>query len=233
MVTDLQPFYEKKVTCLFCGNDFTTKKIRSHFSVVSKTDADFCPHYKDNLYNSLYYHISVCSSCGFAFSSDFSKDFTTQAKNAIQKDIAEKWKSRDFGTIRDLKTAVESYKLAIYSASLKGERHFVLGGLCLRLAWIYRQENQLEEEQRFLKLAIKEYDSSYLYSDFVDTWSPLKILYILGELNRRVGEYKQAINYFSKIVNDPDRNKDKLILNRTREQWSLATEQSRNQPSES
>lgn len=229
MVTDLMPFYDKKLTCPYCGQSFTTKKIRSHFSAPYKTDPDFCPHYKDNLYNSLYYHVSVCPSCGFAFNSEFSKDFTSSAKYMIQKNIAEKWKSRDFGKLRDVNTAIETFKLAIYSASLKEERHFVLGGLCLRLAWIYRQENQPEDEQRFLKLAVKEYDASYLYSDFVNSWSPLRHLYMLGELNRQVGEYKQAISYFSKIVNDPDRNRDRLILNRTREQWSLATEEYRNQ----
>ncbi|HVJ47661.1 DUF2225 domain-containing protein [Desulfitobacterium sp.] len=227
MITDLQPFYEKKITCLYCGESFTTKKVRSHSSVSYKTDSDFCPYYKENLYNSLYYHVSVCPSCGFAFNSEFSKDFTTQAKNAVQKGIAKKWQSRDFDSVRDVKTAIETYKLAIYSASLKGESHFVLAGLCLRLGWIYRQENQPDDEQRFLKLAIKEYDASYLHSDFVNSWSAIKILYMLGELNRRVGEFKQAISYFSKIVNDPDRNKDKLILNRTREQWALATEQYR------
>lgn len=232
MITDLQPFYEKKVTCLFCGESFTTTKVRSKFSVSYKTDADFCPYYKENLYNSLYYHVSICPSCGFAFNSEFSKDFTTAAKKTIQENIAEKWQSRDLGSVRDLKSAIETYKLAILSASLKDEHHFVLGGLCLRLAWIYRQENQSEDEQRFLKLAIKEYDASYLYSDFVNSWSALKMLYMLGELNRRVGEFKQAISFFTKIVNDPDRNQDRLILNRTREQWSLATEQYRNPHSE-
>ncbi|AHF06130.1 DUF2225 domain-containing protein [Desulfitobacterium metallireducens] len=228
MINDLQPFYEKSITCLFCGESFTTKKIRSKFSAAYKTDADFCPHYKDNLYNSLYYHVSVCPSCGFAFNSEFSKDFTSVAKNSIQKNIAEKWQIRDLGSIRDNRTAIETYKLAILSASLKGERHFVIAGLCLRLSWIYRQENQPDDEQRFLNLAIKEYDASYLYSDFVKSWSALKMLYILGELNRQVGEFKQAISYFTKIVNDPDRNQDRLILNRTREQWALATEQYRN-----
>lgn len=228
MIADLQPFYEKEMTCLYCGEIFTTKKVLSRFSVSYKSDADFCPHYKKGQYNSLYYHVSVCPSCGFAFSSEFSKDFMPHAKNAIQKNIAEKWQSRSFGTVRDLKAALETYKLAIYSASLKEERHFVLGGLCLRLAWIYRQENQADDEQRFLKLAIKEYDASYLYSDFVDSWSVIKILYILGELNRRVGEFKHAISFFSKIVNDPDRNQDRLILNRTREQWALTTEQYHN-----
>lgn len=229
MNTDLQPFYEKEMTCLYCGESFTTIKIRSRFSASYKTDADFCPHYKENQYNSLYYHVSVCPACGFAFTGEFSKDFTPNAKNAIHYNIAEKWQSRSFGTTRDLKTALETYKLAIYSASLKEERHFVLGGLCMRLAWIYRQENQADDEQRFLKLAIKEYDASYLYSDFVDSWSAIKILYMLGELNRQVGEFKQAISFFSKIVNDPDRNQDRLILNRTREQWALTTDQYHNQ----
>lgn len=227
MISDLQPFYEKKIPCLYCGKTFTTKKIRSRFSAAYQIDADFCPHYKDNQYNSLYYHVSVCPSCGFAFNSEYSPDFTPLTKNAIQKNIAERWQSRNFGTIRDLTTALETYKLAIYSASLKEERHFVLAGLCLRLAWIYRQQKQHEDEQRFLKLAIKEYDASYLYSDFVDSWSEVRILYMLGELNRRVGEYKQAINFFSKIVNHPDRNQDRLILTRTREQWALTTDEYR------
>lgn len=230
MNNDLQPLYEKKLTCLFCGEDFITQKVRSRFSVAYKTDADFCPHYKGDQYNSLYYQVSVCPSCGFAFNGEFSKDFTTYAKDSIRKNITEKWQSRDFGSARDLNTAIETHKLAIYAASLKEERHFVLGGLCMRLSWIYRQENQPEDEQRFLKLAIKEYDASYLHSDFAKAWSETKLLYMLGELNRRVGEFKQAINFFSKVVNHPDRNEDLLILNRTREQWALTTEEFHNSP---
>lgn len=228
MSTDLEPLYEKKLTCLFCGETFTTQKVRSRFSVAYKTDADFCPHYKEDQYNSLYYQINVCPSCGFAFNNEYSKVFTTYAKTMIQSNIADKWQSRDYGSARDLSTAIETFKLAIYAASLKDERHFVLGGLCMRLSWIYRQENQPEDEQRFLKLAIKEYDASFLHSDFTNTWSETKILYMLGELNRRAGEFKQAINFFSRVVNHPDRNEDLLILNRTREQWALTTEEFHN-----
>lgn len=218
------PMYEKNVVCPLCGHQFKTMKVRSRFATPQTIDSDFCPHYKPGSLNPNYYYVSVCLECGFAFSDEFSQEFSRQAKEEIAQKITARWGKRDFGKMRDLSQAIESYKLAIFSASLKREKHAIQGELCLRLAWIYRDEKS-DDEERFLQLALGQIEESYVHSDFIGTsLSEMKVLYLAGELNLRLGQYQQAIGYFSKIVEHPNRSQERRILYLTRQQWSVTTE---------
>ncbi|AFM42587.1 hypothetical protein Desaci_3706 [Desulfosporosinus acidiphilus SJ4] len=225
----MEAFYEKEVDCPCCGHKFHTLRVRSRFAAPYKIDSDFCPHFKDGTPNPHFYYVRVCPECGFAFTDEFSKSFPSGTKEIINAKISYEWKKQDFGQLRDAHKAIESLKLAIYSATLKKEKHAVLAGLCLRLAWIYRTEDKLEEESRFLKLALQEYEASYTYSDFNGTsMSELRVLFLIGELYRRLGQYTKAISYFSKIVEHPMRDEEPKILNMARTQWQITVEENRN-----
>ena len=229
----LGPFYEKKLTCLYCNKDFTTLRVRSRASVPYKIDSDFCPHYRAGSHNPHFYYVNVCPECGFAFSEEFSSHFPPGSKEILRVKIVIPWGKReqkDFCHTRDLQQAIDSYKLAIYAGSLKQEKHAALAGLCLRLAWIYRTENNPEQEQRFTALALKEYEDSYLYSDFNGTsMSEMKVLFIIGELSRRLGDYAKAIAHFAKVIDHPNRNDEIKMVNMAREQWVITVEQHREQ----
>ena len=222
--------YEKKMTCIYCSHPFTTLRVRSRFAIPHKIDSDFCPHYREGNYNPHYYFVNVCPECGFAFSEDFSEKFPLGSKELIQAQITGHWTKRNFGQVRDIQQALESYKLAILAGSLKKEKHVVMAGLCLRLAWLYRTENSMEQEKRFLSLALKGYEESYTYSDFAgSSMSELRVMFMIGELSRRLGEYSKAITYFSKIVQHKDAKAEPKIVNMARDQWKTATEEHRRQ----
>ncbi|MFZ3102518.1 MAG: DUF2225 domain-containing protein [Desulfitobacteriaceae bacterium] len=225
---ELETHYNKKFSCIYCGEPFTSLRIRSRFSIPYQIDSDFCPHYKNKEFNPHYYYVNVCSECGFAFSEEFSDEFPLGSKEMIKVQIKDQWEKRDFSKQRDLRLAIDSYKLAIYSGSIKREKHVALGGLCLRLAWIYREENNIEQEQRFLSLALKEFEESFLISDFSgSSLSELKMLYICGELHRRLGDLTKAISYFAKIIEHPQRDDERKMLNMAREQWKITVEENR------
>ncbi|MHB1651552.1 MAG: DUF2225 domain-containing protein [Desulfitobacteriaceae bacterium] len=220
--------YSINVTCLSCGNSFKTLKVRSRFATPQTIESDFCAHYKEGGLNPNHYFVNVCIECGFSFTEEFSQEVSQSVKALITKQISAKWEKRDFGKLRDSNQAIESYKLAVYSATLKKEKHAVLGGLCLRLAWAYREQNNHELEERFLHLALKEFEDSYVHSDFAGTsFSEMKVLYLAGELNRRLGQFQQAINYFSKVIEHPNRSQERRLLVLAREQWSIAAEEYR------
>jgi uncharacterized protein len=224
----MDALYAKKVNCPFCGNDFSSLRVRSRFSAPYKIDSDFCPHYKEGDSNPHFYFVKVCPECGFSFTDEFSNTFPSGTKELIKFKITVGWKKKEFGQVRDVQKAIESIKLAIYSATLKKEKHSVLAGLCLRLAWIYRTENNEVEEERFMKLALQEYEESFLYSDFKGTsMSELRVLFLLGELSRRLREFKKAVSYFSKIAEHPNRYDEPKILDMARKQWKIAAEQNR------
>lgn len=130
----------------------------------------------------------------------------------FKKNICQLWKGNNYSGKRTFQEAVNTYKLGIYSATLKREKHIVLAGLYMRLAWLYRTYQVPDQEVRFMRLALEEYTASYNKDDFVGThMSEVRLLYLIGELHRRLNQPKQAVLYFSKVIakkkgNDRKRN---------------------------
>lgn len=221
-----EPFYKKKLSCVFCGMLFTSQKVRSRFAIPYQIDSDFCPRYRAGNYNPHFYFINVCPECGFAFSEEFSDQFPKGSKEIIRVQITGNWTKRNFGEVRDIKQALESYKLAIFAGSLKKEKNTVLAGLCLRLAWLYRAENNLEQEKRFLGLALNAYEEAFTHSDYTGTsMTELKVLFMIGELSRRLGQYKKAISYFAKIIQHKNAKGEQKMVNLARQQWRAVIEE--------
>lgn len=224
----IEAFYEKKLTCIYCAKPFITLKVRSRFSIPYQLDSDFCPNFRAGNYNPHFYFVNVCPECGFAFSEEFSDIFPKGTKEIIHKQITGHWTKRDFGQVRDIQQALEAYKLAILAGSLKKEKNAVLAGLCLRLAWLYRSEDNSEQEKRFLGMALKAYEESFVLSDFKGTsMSELQVLFMIGELSRRMGQYSKAVAYFAKVVQHKDAKDKPKIVNMAREQWRVTMEDKR------
>ena len=224
----LESFYEKKLTCIYCTQQFNSFRVRSRFAIPYQTDSDFCPHYRGGNYNPHLYFVYVCPECGFAFTEEFSDQFPKGTEEIIRVQITEHWIKRNFGEVRDMQQALESYKLAILAGSLKKEKNAVLAGLCLRLAWLYRSENNLEQEKRFMGMAQSAYEESYVLSDFTGTsMSELKVLFMIGELSRRLGQATKAITYFTKIIQHKSAKEEPKMVNMAREQWRVTMEERR------
>lgn len=220
--------FDKHCKCLYCDTTFTSKRVRSGAQPPLKRDADFCTHYKNQRYNPILYTVVVCPACGFAFTDQYNQMITPPVKKQIQEKLAAKWTPKDYGSFRSMEEAIVTYKLAIYSAILKGEAHSVLAGLYLRVSWLYRFLEKEQEEKRFLTLAGTEYEQSYIHSDYVKgdkEMSEVRVLYLIGELMRRVGKYDQAIRYFAKAIALKERTIETGIINMARDQWSLTREQ--------
>lgn len=222
----IEPLYDKEITCLVCGERYTTKRIRTRFIRTERIESDFFTVYKDDSCNQYLYEVHVCPNCGFAASDQFSNSFPPEAKNRIEQDISSRWKPRDFGKERTVVDAIMTYKLAALSATLKKEKHIVLAGIYMRLGWLYRMMEEEDQEQRFLRLALKEYEQSFEQSDFIGTQlTEIRVIYLLGELNRRVGSETEAIKYFSRVIQHRQRDTDAKVIEMAREQWYLIRNQ--------
>lgn len=216
----ISAFYQREYSCLYCQSTFATTKIRSRFQSASEYQSDFCPVYRNNEHNPLYYFVNVCPECGFSFTEQFSKHFPQQTREVIKQKLETRWNKEDYGEKRTHNHAVTTYKLAIFSGEMKLEDPTILAGLCLRLAWLYRQKQQTEEEARFMNYALKQYLRSFTDSQLIGMEiSELKILYLIGELNRRLGDLEQAVYYFSKVTQHRNRNAEPAIVKMARDQW--------------
>jgi len=222
--TTMEQFlYDKDVNCPLCRNKFKTKKTRSRNLKLIKRDDDFCVTYKD--INPTYYHIFVCPECGYSATESEFDNLSKVEKEILDKSIRSKWKKRDFGEVRDFQEAVEVYKLAILTGQLLKKSKGYIGSLCLKLAWIYR-ENGNDKEMEFLKYALSLLEEAYQYERFpIAGLDEVNLAYLIGELNRRLGNPKVSITWFGLALSNPNIKKHRLIQLRAREQWSLAREQ--------
>ncbi|MFY4775530.1 DUF2225 domain-containing protein [Metabacillus sp. RGM 3146] len=211
--------YNKHVHCQVCNHDFTTKKLRSKFIRAVQHDTDFCSYYASEKHNPLFYYITVCPECGFSFSDEFSACFPPRTLQTIEEKIWKNWGKLNYCGERNIREVLNTYKLAIYCAQLKQEKHVAAAGIYLRLAWLYRTEEP-SHEIRFMQLALEEYIHSYSKEDFMGSMlTETKILYLIGELNRRLGNISQATLYFSRIIEKQKETLEKGIIQMAKDRW--------------
>lgn len=229
----IEPLFDRDVECLLCKQSFKTKKIRSRFVKVAKYDTDFCPEYTENTINGLFYNIFVCPHCGFSFSKEFSKYFAPGTKELIMEKVCSQWVPHSFSSERTIDDAIQTYKLASLCAILKKEKHITIAGLYLRVAWLYRLKQNHEQEIRFMKLSLHEYMESFSVGDYSGTQvSEVRILYIAGELSRRVGDMPAAIKYFSMVLERQKSAVETSIIQMARDRWAEIKEETKEETKE-
>ncbi|AVF22845.1 DUF2225 domain-containing protein [Paenibacillus larvae] len=218
--TQIEPLYKIEITCLNCNETFTTMRVRSKFKRTIKKDTDFCGYYQG--VNPDHYIVRVCPNCGFAGTEHFSEKFTPEEKEDFKRKVTDRWQPKDFGRKRTGEDALECLKLALLCAQIKQESDKVISGILHHLAWEYRRQGKEEEERRFLRFALESYKRLYEIEPF-DPHN-VKLMYMIGELNRRLGEYNEAIRWFSLVVQDK-KIMDSAMIRASREQWDLVCEE--------
>lgn len=225
MVTNIPATYDKELTCPMCEHTFTSKKLRSRSIRVEKIENDFYTVYKNPLHNPTLYEVFVCETCGYAFTDQFHHKVTENIKERFMKKVTASWVPRSYGGERTYEEAIVTYKLALISGKITEQKLIVMAGICLRLSWLYRYLENEEEEKKFLKHAAKYYESSYIEGDFKGTsMTEIRLLFLLGELNRKLEKTDKAIIYFSEVIQHKDRHLEPSIVDRAREQWQLIRE---------
>lgn len=220
----IEELYERTIRCPICNRDFVTKKLRTSAIRISKRDQDFCPYYDGE--NPLFYGVFVCIHCGYAaFEKSFSKKKPDDKKRVIDI-ITPRWNSRSFGGKRSLDDAIETYKLALLCCNVLEGKNSEIGKVCLRLSWFYRYKGDVEKERKFIFFTINSFEKAFTGERInSDEYDEIAILYLLGELNRRVDNYNKSIMWFDKVLSHPQIKSKRHIEIKTREQWGLARAQ--------
>lgn len=217
-MTSVDPLYDKQCTCLLCQTPFTTKKVRSRFVKVMSYDTDFLPHYTE--YNPLLYYINVCPSCGFSFQNDSVPYFSQEGKMTLIEKVCSQWVPQSYSEERSIEDSIKTHKLASYCAILRKEKHVMIAGLYLRLAWHYRMLHNDDQENRFINLALYEYEQSYSTGDYSGTSvSELRTIYLIADLSRRTNQLEKATRYYSKVIEQQNRTTEPQIIKLAKESW--------------
>ncbi|WP_252503933.1 DUF2225 domain-containing protein [Sporosarcina sp. Marseille-Q4943] len=223
---EISPTYVKKMECLNCKEKFTTTKIRSRFVRVTKHESDFKPIYADSSVNPILYNVAVCPKCGFAFTDEFSSYFAPSVKEEIAQKITSLWSGRSFGDERTIDEAIEAYKLAYVSASVKREKSLTMAGIMLRIAWLYDDKEDIESSKRFRTVSRNLYTEAYTSEDHAGTqMSETRVLYLMAELSYQIGDMDEAIRNFSRVIESQRTSTDPHIIEMAKERWQEIREQ--------
>lgn len=218
----MEPLYQSKIECICCEQTFITSRVRPSFKRASRTDTDFCGYYKDEV-NPDFYVVRVCPHCGYASTENGMERLNDQQRKQYHEKIGVHWKNQNYCGVRNMKQAMATYKLALLSAQAIGEKDRVIAGILHHIAWIYRYEANQNDEIKFLRFALQAYIRVYEAEGVA--LNNAKLMYLIGELNRRIGEVNDAVRWFSRVVNDK-KIVDAAMIRASREQWQLIREES-------
>lgn len=215
----VEPLFIVKVNCIYCEGEFNTSRVRPSFKKTSKTDSDFGIHYKD--INPEYYVVRVCPFCGLATTENSSERMTNDQKGKFEEKVRANWSMKDYSGERNWEEAMQTYKLALVCAQIKDEKVRVVAGILHHIAWLYREKEDVEQEKRFLRFALNAYIEYYETEGI--SLNNAKLMYLIGEIYRRVGEFNEAVKWFAKVVNDK-RITDAAMIKASRDQWATTRE---------
>lgn len=211
--------YKKDFLCPCCAHKFATSKVRSRFIKVVKVDDDLCNHYES--VNPLFYEILVCPKCGYSFHDENGGHIDSKTREEIYKRLPASWRKKDYTGVRDIEQATESFKLAIACQMARRSKDSQKGMLYLKLGWLYRVLDDQKNENICISEAAKFLTSSFEKEQFADPKSEINVLYLIGVLNRKMGNYKEASLWLDRVLRHPMKDSFSGVVNRARESWQI------------
>jgi uncharacterized protein (DUF2225 family) len=195
----LDHLFDKQVLCPVCGSNFKTKTVKSKSPRVVSKDSDFFVRY--SVANPYFYDVCICNSCGYAaMKSDFEK-LKSHKKELVLSNVTPKWKPREYPDILDEKLAIERYKLALLNAVLINLPDSTKAMISLKIAWMHRLLDDTTQETLFLKQALEGFNDAYI-KEILPIYGLQRdsLMYLLGELNRKLGNYQNSLLWYSKTI---------------------------------
>lgn len=216
--------YDKEVTCPICSETFMVTKVKSRACKVKERDTDFCVHYEG--INPLFYDAWVCENCGYAALADKFFEITHGEAQIIIKKITPKWKKRSFNGERNIDTAIEAFKLVLLNHQFRAVKASELAKVCIRIAWLYRfKGNEEKKEKEFLSYALKYYSEAYEKENFpMDKLDESTCIYIIAELHTRIGNYEDAVKWFSRLISSAEARKKPALMEAARDRYHMVKE---------
>lgn len=177
-----------ELTCPVCGAGFTSVSVVAANRVGQ--DTDFRPHTLGA--DPLPHYVHLCPYCCFAA---FEGDFDSAQESVAEHVLSGALRRHPVCSDEDPSTLNGSSKYLLaaqcyqYDSRATGLR---LGDLYLRASWCARQEGNPRREQQCQVTALLRFEEA-LASGEVSADQELSILYLIGELYRRLGRYELAV----------------------------------------
>lgn len=182
------------ITCPVCGHAFRAVHAGDHVTIGR--ESDLCPKFpgrRSDAARLIRNTITMCPACAFAAAEDFSElDLTFDERYGIEERL------REDGLLRVFRSSPPTW-LAFHAAEVcgkeRGLRARELGDLCLRASWVCRKEGDGPFESTFQLRAIRHFMRA-LREEGLRGRELSVTAYLVGELNRRLGNHREALNWY-------------------------------------
>ncbi len=214
---DKKYVWKKEHTCPVCTKEFESYNYKSKSQALVEKESDFHEIYEK--FDPIIYDIIVCPQCYYANTSSKFGDIKIQWIKNLQEE--NRISDYDFTIDRTLASGVESLKLAISTLEQIGSENTAqFGNLYMKIAWLYRNVKDEENEMVNLKKALEYYEKKYLNADKLGgNLTENGLAYLIAELYRRIGDLVKAQNYFNLVISNKEAKKEKYIYGLAKRQY--------------
>lgn len=208
--------YDKRLHCPNCEMEFTGKKPLSSKIRVDRIDSDYRKVYRG--VNPYLYEVNVCPYCGFAFG----ENINTSIPEAYLPKLREFFLNiQNFSNLcreRTIPEGIRAYLIAIYIAEQINQSHIRIGYLYLRIAWLYRELEDVIQEHNYMEKALRNFEYGYEYEDFERLGIKQdQVLYQMTELCRRLDFFESAKKWYALFFSL--RSASRQLLHKARDHW--------------
>jgi uncharacterized protein (DUF2225 family) len=191
--------YAKEFECAVCGKSFVNYIVRKSKLRLKDIELDLKTNYL--VINANSYDIYLCPHCGYAALASHFNRITDNQRSLVLSNIKPFFKPREYPAPLSLQHAVERYKLALYSAVTIGTKAGIKAITCIKIAWLYRDIGDKENELFFLKNARTGLEDAYNTESFpLGNMDELTVSDMIGELSRRLGDFTTASKWISTVL---------------------------------
>ena len=180
--------------CPMCEYVFKAPRVSTYVTVGR--EPDLCPKFPGRQSDGsrvIQYGVTMCPVCSFAAR----EDFGGLDLSPIQRYVLEERLKED-GLLRVFRTSPPPW-LAFHAAEVCGQERALaareLGDLCLRASWVCRKEKERPFESTFQLRALRHFMRA-LQEDALVGRELSVTTYLVGELNRRHGNHREALNWY-------------------------------------
>ncbi len=222
-ITEEDCVFEKKIRCPVCDEEFKTKMVKTGRAKLIGQDTDLRPKYQG--VDSLKYDAILCPYCGYAALNRFFNYMTSAQAKWIQEQISSSFRGVEQSDrpIYTYDEAIMRHKLALLSTVVKKSKASERAYICLKLAWLSRgkaetlpedtpdfahvKEILYKDEMEDLKNAYEGFATAFSKENFpICGMDELTVSYLLADLARQLGEYKEAKKYISRVLTSRESN---------------------------
>jgi uncharacterized protein (DUF2225 family) len=230
---DASLVFPKLLTCPACETQFSALLVRVQKDQPLDRASDFHQRYRST-FNPYDYEVWVCPNDLYAaFKADFEELSELQRSRVpeVVASVVAEWGGErpDFNVDRNFDLRERSLLLALGLYRMRNASPLRLAAVLHRLAWCARERGDADAEHEWLTAATRAYEAAYNESE-LDGKPLIRVLYLCGELNARIGDPHASLRWFNEAVRNPQMKDHPHYQRLVREQWAAVAETARHAP---